>query len=76
MPYIDRSEASSIKSLYFKPNSEEYYSSELSVKYIDKELEFQRNSKKALGAIKSIISLDNIERFKDNPSSCWSGCIA
>jgi gag-polypeptide of LTR copia-type len=64
MSYIDGSEASPIKSLYYN-NENKPYSPELAVRYIEKESEFLRNSKKALGAIKSIISIDNIERFKD-----------
>ena len=67
MPYIDGTETSPIKSLYYK--GEEPYSPELAVKYIEKESEFKRNSYKALGAIKSIISLDNIDRFKDKTSA-------
>jgi hypothetical protein len=31
---------------------------------MEKELEFQRNSKKALGAIKSIISTENILSYR------------
>ena len=62
--YIDGSENGSNKSLYY--NSEnKAYSSELAVKYIEKELEFEKNSKKALGTIKSTISKENINRFKD-----------
>ena len=64
MPYIDGSENGPNKSLYY--NSEDKaYSPELAVKYIEKELEFEKNSKKALGAIKSTISKENIDRFKD-----------
>ncbi|KFY92298.1 hypothetical protein V500_04228 [Pseudogymnoascus sp. VKM F-4518 (FW-2643)] len=72
MPYIDSSEAAPNKSLYFKDENTPY-SPELGVKYIEKELEYQRNSKKALGAIKSIISIDNVDRFKDrnSPRQLW-----
>ena len=68
MPYIDGSEKGPIKSLYYN-SSNEPYSPELAIRYIDKESEFDRNSKRALGAIKSIISLDNIARFKDKTSA-------
>ena len=64
MPYIDGSEAIPNKDLYYDDKNKPY-SPELAVRYIDKEAEYYRNSKKALGAIKSIISIDNIERFKD-----------
>lgn len=63
MPYIDGSEPMPQKELYYKDN--EAYSPELAVKYHEKLSEFQRNSKKALGALKSIISIENIERFKE-----------
>jgi gag-polypeptide of LTR copia-type len=74
MPYIDGTEAGPNKAMYYKANtdktiSNEPYSPELGVKYIEKEQEYQRNAKKALGAIKSIISIDNIERFKDKTSA-------
>ena len=64
MPYINGSKEKPIKSLYYSDNNKAY-SPELAVKYIEKESKFYRNLKKALGAIKSIISIDNIERFKD-----------
>jgi rubrerythrin len=68
MPYIDGSELGPNLALYYD-SSNRPFSPELVVRYIDKEAEFQRNSKKALGAIKSIISIDNIERFKDKTSA-------
>jgi hypothetical protein len=78
MPYIDGTEASPNKALYYKTStdniiSDKPYSPELGVKYIEKEQEYQRNTKKALGAIKSIISIDNIDRFKDktNAKDLW-----
>jgi hypothetical protein len=45
MPYIDGSESSSNKALYYKANSDktisdEPYSPELGIKYLDKELEY------------------------------------
>src|SRR5690349_664116 len=83
MPYIDGSEARPNKALYYKSDTDNSisdvpYSPELGVKYIEKELEYQRNSKKALGAIKSIISIDNINRFKDKTNSLdlWNAIIA
>ena len=63
MPYINGKETAPNKDLYYK--DEKPYSNELAIKYIDKESEFQRNSLRALGAIKSIISIDNIKRFKN-----------
>ena len=62
--YIDGFENGLNKSLYY--NSEDKaYNPELAIKYIEKELEFEKNSKKALEAIKSTISKENIDRFKD-----------
>jgi gag-polypeptide of LTR copia-type len=74
MPYINSSEVSPNKALYYKSNTDNTisdipYSPELGIKYLEKELEFQRNSKKALGTIKSIISTDNIDWFKDKTST-------
>jgi hypothetical protein len=68
MPYIDGTETSPDKSLYFKANNEAY-SPELAVKYHEKLSEYERNNKRALGAIKSIISIENTERFKDKTSA-------
>jgi hypothetical protein len=82
MPYIDGTELRPNKALYYKVTtdkiSDEPYTPELGVKYIEKELEYQRNAKKALGAIKSIISMDNIDRFKDktSPSDLWKAIIS
>jgi hypothetical protein len=49
------------------------YSTELAIRYIDKKTEFERNQTKTLGAIKSIITQDNIDRFKDKTTvySLW-----
>jgi len=70
MLYINDSENGSNKSLYY--NSEDKaYNSELAVKYIEKELEFEKNSKKALEAIKSTISKENINRFKDKKDAIF-----
>jgi hypothetical protein len=67
MPYIDGSELEPNKGLYY--NGDTAYSPELAVKYIDKLAEFQRNNTRALGAIKSTISVDNTERFKDKKTA-------
>ena len=66
--YINSSENRPNKSLYY--NSEnKAYSPELAVKYIKKELEFKKNSKKALETIKSTISKENIDRFKNKKNT-------
>ena len=64
IPYINSSEAIPNKDLYYDDKNKPY-SPELAVCYINKEAEYYKNSKKTLGAIKSIISIDNIKRFKD-----------
>src|ERR1700710_1754762 len=65
MPYIDKSEARPNRDLYY--DGEKAKTAELAVRY------YERNNKKALGALKSIISLDNTERFKDklDASTLW-----
>jgi hypothetical protein len=68
MSYINGSESEPDKSLYYKDNKEAY-NPKLAVKYIKKLSEYQRNNIKALGAIKSVILLDNTERFKDKKSA-------
>ena len=68
MPYISGLELEPDKSLYYKADNTAY-SPKLAVKYIDKLAEFQRNNIKALGAIKSVISVDNSERFKDKKTA-------
>jgi hypothetical protein len=45
------------------------HSPELAIRYIDKKAEFERNLTKALGAIKSIIIQDNMDRFKDKTTA-------
>jgi hypothetical protein len=79
MSYIDGSEESPDKSLYYyikldKDNNEtneygDYKSPELGARYADRLNEFNRNNKRALGALKSIISLENNERFKDKETA-------
>jgi len=68
MPYIDGSEISPDRGLYYKTEKEPY-SPELAVRYSEKLGEFTRNNKRALGAIKSTISLENSECFKDKTSA-------
>ena len=73
MPYIDGSKESPKKDLYFKTVkddqgrstiSDEPYSPETAIKYHKRSAEHEENKNKALGALKSILSRDNIERFK------------
>ena len=68
MPYIDNTEAKPDKNLYYKSNGEPI-TAELAVRYYEKSSEFNKNNKRALGAIKSIISLENTERFKDKETA-------
>ena len=67
--YIDGSELEPNKDLYYDPKEKKAYSPELAIKYIDKQSEYQRNNSRALGAIKSIISIDNTECFKDKKTA-------
>ena len=71
MPYINKTEAVPDKALYY--NDARPKSNELAVKFYEKESEYNRNNVKALGALKSIISLENTERFKDKllASDLW-----
>ena len=68
MPYIDSSETSFDRGLYYKTEKESY-SSKLAIRYSEKLGEYTWNNKRALGAIKSTISLENSERFKDKTSA-------
>jgi hypothetical protein len=54
------------------------YSPELAIRYIDKKTEFERNQTKALGAIKSIVTQDNVDQFKDKTTaySLWEAIKA
>jgi hypothetical protein len=74
MPYIDRSKEKPNKGLYFKTIkddqgndiiSDDPYSPETAIKYHERLAEYDENQHKALGGLKSIISTENIERFKD-----------
>ncbi|EKD19107.1 retrotransposon protein, putative, Ty1-copia subclass [Drepanopeziza brunnea f. sp. 'multigermtubi' MB_m1] len=76
MLYIDGFKEKPNKELYYAraKNSEgaitwSLYSLELAVKYLDKLSEFEEANKKALRALKSIISLENQKRFKDKTSA-------
>ena len=60
MLYINGSEKLSDRSFYYK-TIKKAYSPELAIKYLEKLGEFTRNNKKALGAIKLIISLESIK---------------
>ena len=68
MPYVDNSESRPNKSLYFDSNNEAK-SNKLAIKFYEKESELNRNNTRALGLLKSIISLDNTERFKDKTTA-------
>ena len=71
IPYINRAKFKLNKALYYKAIKEEGeekdepYSPETAIKYIEKLSEYEDNSNKALGAIKSILSTENIERFRN-----------
>jgi len=77
MPYIDGTKTIPNKSLYHEivtnkdkdsKDTRAYgdaFSHELGVRYIDRVSKFSRNNKRALGALKSIILINNNERFKD-----------
>lgn len=67
MPYIDGTEKPPLKSLYF--SGETAKSADLEVRYYERLADFNRNSNKALGALKSIISVENCERFKDKTTA-------
>jgi gag-polypeptide of LTR copia-type len=73
MPYINGSKKEPDRSLYYKDTSTAY-SPELAVKYIERLSDYEDNQNKAFGALQSILSIDNIERFKDtnSPSELWS----
>jgi hypothetical protein len=64
MLYINGSKKEPDRSLYYKDTSTAY-SPELAVKYIEQLSDYEDNQNKAFGALQSILSIDNIERFKD-----------
>jgi len=83
MPYINNTKQAPDKKLYYKLDSNGHvtnkpYSLELAIWYINKKAKFERNQIKALSAIKSIISLDNVNRFKDKTTanSLWDAIKA
>jgi hypothetical protein len=73
MLYIDNTEYAPDKSLYYETNSDGHmtkpHSLKLAIRYINKKIEFERNQTKALGIIKSIITQDNMNRFKDKTAA-------
>jgi hypothetical protein len=78
MPYIDGSKERPDKALYFKTikddqelavTTDEPYSHETAIKFHERSAEFKENQNKALGALKSILSTENIERFKNIDSA-------
>ena len=68
MPYINGTETPPDYDLYYK-DSGTAYSRELAVKYSERQAEYIRNNTRALGAIKSTISIENTERFKDKTTA-------
>lgn len=68
MSYIDNTIPRPNKSLYYN-DEDEPKTPELGVKYEERITDYIRNNNKAIGAIKSIISIDNIERFRDKTSA-------
>ena len=71
MPYIDGTEETPNRELYFDISNtkETPKSNELAVKYYEKLAEYHRNNAKSLGALKSIISKDLVERFNKNSAN-------
>jgi hypothetical protein len=77
MSYINRTEASSNKTLYYKIITKtnnrgkelyvysEFISAKLGARYTNRLSKFSYNNKRALEALKSIILIDNNNRFKD-----------
>ena len=68
MPYINGTESPPDYDLYYK-DSGIAYSRELVVKYSERQAEYTRNNTRALGTIKSTISIENTERFKDKTTT-------
>ena len=68
MLYINGTETPLDYDLYYK-DSGTAYSWELAVEYSERQAEFSRNNTRALGAIKSTISIENTERFKDKTTA-------
>ncbi|KAE9363426.1 hypothetical protein N431DRAFT_497296 [Stipitochalara longipes BDJ] len=84
--YINGTETSPNKELYYKvvnkldnkgkvtSSREEPISPKLGIRYTDQLSEYNRNSKRALGILKSIILINNNERFKnkDKPNELYT----
>jgi len=68
MSYIDNTLPRPSKKLYYK-DEDTPRTPKLGVKYEERISDWIRNNNKAIGAIKSIISLDNIDRFKDKTTA-------
>ena len=64
MFYINRGKIKSNKNLYYKTDNT-FYSFKFTIKYIGKLSDFGNNKMKTLETLKSIISIENIERFKE-----------
>ena len=73
MLYVNGSKERPNKSLYFKTIkddkgeiifTDEPHSPETAIKYHERLNEFEENQNKALGALKSILFIENIKRFK------------
>ena len=74
MPYINGAKTKPNKALYYKntkptegikeTQTDEPYSPETAIRYYERLAEYEDNQNKALGAIKSILSIDNIERYR------------
>jgi hypothetical protein len=81
MSYINGTESVPNKRLYYDTKTStkdgketisyntEPFTKELGARYADRISEYNRNNKRALGALKSIISNDNNDRFKDKTSA-------
>ncbi|KAK6598999.1 hypothetical protein H4I96_08203 [Botrytis cinerea] len=72
MPYIDDSDNGFDKQYYFKSNDISIFK-ELHLRYNEKLKEFKEKSKRVLAILKSIISMELGERFKEksNPKELW-----
>src|SRR5665213_2288656 len=74
MPYINGTKLKPNKALYYKSIksttggdetlTDEPHTPEIAIRYFERLTDYEDNQNKALGAIKSILSTDNIERYK------------
>ena len=71
IPYTNGTKLGPDKALYYTTakGEETPYSPETAIKYSERLIEYEDNQLKALGALKSIISIDNIERFKEHKTA-------